>query len=110
MNQVFTSDMFADTPGNHRTTYQWLTEVNPKLTGEPRIIAELFASFATAFDKLPKCAERSAGERKLLEAKDCFVRASLPDEQLKTEEAKFQKFSEREGYSHPDDGNLVGRD
>lgn len=27
---------------------------------------------------LPDCAEKSAGMRKLLEAKDCFVRASLP--------------------------------
>lgn len=27
---------------------------------------------------LPDCAEKSAGLRKLLEAKDCFVRAKLP--------------------------------
>lgn len=27
--------------------------------------------------KLPGCAEKSAGLRKLLEAKDCFVRAAL---------------------------------
>lgn len=34
-------------------------------------------------DNLPDCAEKSAGMRKLLEAKDCFVRAALdlPDEQ-----------------------------
>ncbi len=93
MNQQFVSDMFDDVAGNRRDTYQWLTEVNPKLSGPPRIIAELFASFTVAFDKLPTGPERSAGMRKLLEAKDCFVRASLPDEQLKA-----------------DDGNLVGRD
>jgi len=29
-------------------------------------------------DNLPHCPERSAGLRKLLEAKDCFVRATLP--------------------------------
>lgn len=29
---------------------------------------------------LPDCAEKSAGLRKLLEAKDCFVRAKLEDE------------------------------
>lgn len=29
-------------------------------------------------DKLPRCAERTAGLRKLLEAKDCLVRAALP--------------------------------
>lgn len=28
-------------------------------------------------DALPDCAEKSAGLRKLLEAKDCFVRAKL---------------------------------
>lgn len=28
-------------------------------------------------DELPDCAEKSAGMRKLLEAKDCFVRAML---------------------------------
>lgn len=27
---------------------------------------------------LPDCAEKTAGLRKLLEAKDCFVRAGLP--------------------------------
>ena len=33
---------------------------------------------AKAIDiQLPNCAEKSAGLRKLLEAKDCFVRASL---------------------------------
>ena len=28
-------------------------------------------------EELPDCAEKSAGLRKLLEAKDCFVRANL---------------------------------
>ena len=28
-------------------------------------------------EELPDCAEKSAGLRKLLEAKDCFVRAKL---------------------------------
>jgi len=31
----------------------------------------------TMNDTLPQCAETTAGLRKLLEAKDCFVRASL---------------------------------
>lgn len=30
-------------------------------------------------ESLPNCPEKSAGLRKLLEAKDCFVRASIPD-------------------------------
>lgn len=34
---------------------------------------------ARAMDSLlPNCAEKTAGLRKLLEAKDCFVRAALP--------------------------------
>jgi hypothetical protein len=37
-------------------------------------ICELAALFDT---DLPDCAEKSAGLRKLLEAKDCFVRATL---------------------------------
>ena len=32
---------------------------------------------ATINGRLPDCAEKSAGLRKLLEAKDCFVRAAL---------------------------------
>jgi hypothetical protein len=36
---------------------------------------------ATQMDNdLPDCAEKSAGLRKLLEAKDCFVRARLEKE------------------------------
>jgi hypothetical protein len=36
------------------------------------------AELAEQMDKeLPDCAEKSAGLRKLLEAKDCFVRARL---------------------------------
>ena len=31
-------------------------------------------------ETLPDCAEKSAGLRKLLEAKDCFVRAALEKE------------------------------
>jgi len=30
---------------------------------------------------LPNCAEKSAGMRKLLEAKDCFVRAALENKE-----------------------------
>jgi hypothetical protein len=31
--------------------------------------------------RLPDCAEKSAGMRKLLEAKDCFVRAALDNKE-----------------------------
>jgi hypothetical protein len=41
-------------------------------------ISKLFGDLAKEMDEsLPDCAEKSAGLRKLLEAKDCMVRASL---------------------------------
>ena len=41
-------------------------------------IAEECADLAMSMDaELPDCAEKSAGLRKLLEAKDCFVRAAV---------------------------------
>lgn len=33
-------------------------------------------------ESLPDSAEKSAGLRKLLEAKDCFVRAAIPEDEL----------------------------
>ena len=43
-----------------------------------RAISEPISEMAHKFDEsLPDCAEKSAGLRKLLEAKDCFVRAKL---------------------------------
>jgi len=48
------------------------------LTGDLRDVSEHFAVLAKVMnDKLPDSAEKSAGLRKLLEAKDCFVRAAL---------------------------------
>lgn len=45
-----------------------------------REVSEPFSILATAMDeRLPECAEKSAGLRKLLEAKDCFVRARLEE-------------------------------
>jgi hypothetical protein len=41
-------------------------------------VSEPFYSLADELDAtLPDCAEKSAGLRKLLEAKDCMVRAAL---------------------------------
>ena len=43
-----------------------------------QLTSKLIGELAEKMDKqLPDCAEKSAGLRKLLEAKDCFVRASL---------------------------------
>lgn len=53
-------------------TYKHLPEAQQNLS---RSFAEMAN---TLDDQLPDCAEKSAGLRKLLEAKDCFVRASLP--------------------------------
>ncbi|MGA1831616.1 hypothetical protein [Rhizobium wenxiniae] len=44
-----------------------------------KAVSQSVASLARAMDEqLPDGAEKSAGLRKLLEAKDCFVRAMLP--------------------------------
>jgi len=41
-------------------------------------ISELFYTLADELDaSLPDCAEKSSGLRKLLEAKDCMIRAAL---------------------------------
>lgn len=46
--------------------------------GKPRDTSARFAELArTLADDLPNCAETSAALRKLLEAKDCAVRAAL---------------------------------
>lgn len=44
-----------------------------------RPVSEAACTLARAMvDTVPRNAERTAGLRKLLEAKDCFVRANLP--------------------------------
>lgn len=44
-----------------------------------REVSRPFSDLAQSMDsQLPDGAEKSAGLRKLLEAKDCFVRARLP--------------------------------
>ena len=49
------------------------------LSGRLREVSQSIAELAEKMEtELPDCAEKSAGMRKLLEAKDCFVRASLP--------------------------------
>lgn len=46
--------------------------------GDLRDTSEQCFELAQAMDRtLPDCAEKTAGLRKLLEAKDCFVRAAL---------------------------------
>lgn len=44
-----------------------------------QVVSKPIGDLAHSIDEtLPDCAEKSAGLRKLLEAKDCFVRAGLP--------------------------------
>jgi len=45
-----------------------------KLQGLSKEVHDLAMTMNSA---LPECAEKAAGMRKLLEAKDCFVRAAL---------------------------------
>lgn len=48
--------------------------------GTPREMSHLCSEVAVLIEEaLPDSAEKSAGLRKLLEAKDCFVRAALPE-------------------------------
>ncbi len=48
------------------------------LPGHLQLVAAEFKDLANLMnDGLPDCLEKSAGLRKLLEAKDCFVRAAL---------------------------------
>jgi hypothetical protein len=48
--------------------------------GELREMSKRFAILALELENLvPDNAEKSAGMRKLLEAKDCFVRSILPE-------------------------------
>ena len=58
---------------------KYLIEVNPKLEGFQKDIAIRFANMTRSLlEDLPvDNDQRKAGLRKLLEAKDCFVRASL---------------------------------
>lgn len=70
-----------DTTGRHPSTVQvvrWLTP-NPNLPeGLPREVAWAAEDFASELvRKLPDGPELTAGLRKVLEAKDCFVRAAL---------------------------------
>jgi hypothetical protein len=63
-----------------RNLMRWLTP-NPKLPDDQRQIAQECHQLADSM--LTQCwdgPELTEGLRKLLEAKDCFVRASLPDE------------------------------
>lgn len=49
------------------------------LKPEQQQLSRVFCEMAENLDRdLPDGPEKSAGLRKLLEAKDCFVRASLP--------------------------------
>lgn len=48
------------------------------LPAKLKAVSEPFGTLAKLMDEgLPDCAEKSAGLRKLLEAKDCMVRAAI---------------------------------
>jgi hypothetical protein len=46
-----------------------------------QLVSKACAELADQMDELPECAEKTTGLRKLLEAKDCFVRAELEREE-----------------------------
>ena len=51
------------------------------LPADLRAVSQPIGDLARDLDKsLPDCAEKTAGMRKLLEAKDCFVRQAITDQ------------------------------
>lgn len=58
------------------TTIQWFSYEH--LPADLKEVSKLIGDLANQLEELlPDSAEKSAGMRKLLEAKDCFVRAKL---------------------------------
>lgn len=51
--------------------------VVPEATPQVKAIWESFQELARRVEMLPRCAERTAALRKLLEARDCAVRANM---------------------------------
>lgn len=68
----FTTEEIASDPILHFFHYSHLP---PVLQAKSKPVCDLAR---VMIDTLPRNAERTAGLRKLLEAKDCFVRAGLP--------------------------------
>lgn len=70
-------------PADYETRHPAIREImrwfdHDHLSGAPRTTAYSVAELAkTMVDETPDSAELTAGLRKLLEAKDCFVRASV---------------------------------
>lgn len=64
------------------TTFKWFTYGHlPEHLQE--VVKQCALLAAEMEDKLPDGAEKSAGMRKLLEAKDCFVRAAIEGQETK---------------------------
>ncbi|WP_038224763.1 hypothetical protein [Vibrio sp. ER1A] len=70
---VLTSPSPFDATGNPMLKYFAYEHLPPHL----QEVSEPIAALALVMNELPNCPEKSAGMRKLLEAKDCFVRAKL---------------------------------
>ena len=65
--------------------------------GLPRAVMVLFMRVADELDRdVPNSPEKTAGMRKLLEAKDCMVRASIAPEAVSDELADKDDFQARQ--------------
>lgn len=62
-------------PANDMLRFFGYQHLPPRLQEISKPLCETANAMVAA---LPPCAETTAGLRKLLEAKDCFVRAALP--------------------------------
>lgn len=73
------SDELADRHPSVAGVARYLLDINPNLPQPLALIAGRCAGLARdMLSELPDGPELTAGLRKLLEAKDCFVRAALP--------------------------------
>ncbi len=72
-------DSNSNSNSNSNPIMQWFHVGDHLSAGLPRKVMRLFMRTAAELDKeVPDGPEKSAGLRKLLEAKDCLVRASIP--------------------------------
>lgn len=74
------SEVQTNAPGRHPSTNHMMHMLrpNPNLKGSMAIIADDFWTLANnLLADLPDSPELTAGLRKLLEAKDCFVRSAV---------------------------------
>jgi len=67
--------LFSGLPAQHRTTEDWLITPTEFKDGPEKNVCDLFATVTEALSSIPNGAEKQAGMRKLMEARECFLRS-----------------------------------